>query len=101
MGTTVKSYHQYGEALAHQEVCGPVGAASHGDGGRPGPLGEQLRRYEPWNRPRTDFKKGHQAKNGQDRNITGHRRFALLKGEKEHRQNSVIQAHRVQTASLH
>ena len=57
------------EGHADEEVAGPVAAASESDGGRSGPLAEQLRHDEPRNRTRPDLKERHKEEHSRHADV--------------------------------
>ena len=65
------------EAHAHNEIRGPVGEASDGNGSRARALAEEFSHDEPWDGAWAHFKKGHEAKDGHDAQV-GHPGQPLL-----------------------
>lgn len=65
------------EAHAHNEIRGPVGEASNGNGSWARTLAEEFCYDEPGNGARTHFKEGHKAKDGHDAQV-GHPGQLLL-----------------------
>ena len=57
------------EGHADEEVAGPVAEASESNGGRSGPLAEQLRHDEPRDRTRADLKERHEEEHGRHADV--------------------------------